>query len=62
MRLRPWFWIKVWPGVRLGVRPDEGYRLFSERMGLTRVWRIFGYAISFRQRDKDAPFFFGGWR
>lgn len=62
--IRPWFWVAVWPRVRLGVRPDDGYKLFSERMGLSKVWRVFGYAISFRRDPKDfsAPFFFGGWK
>lgn len=60
-RFRPWFWIAIWPRVRLGVRPDHGYRLFSERYGLTRVWRVFGYAISFRRDHHKISFFFGGW-
>lgn len=59
-RFRPWFWLKIAPGWRIGVRPDEGFKLFSERYGLTRVWRIFGYAISFK-RSPCAPLFIGGW-
>lgn len=64
MKRGPWFWIKVWPSVRLGVRPDGGEPpLFSERYGYTRVWRFLGYKASFRSGplERAASFFLGGW-